>query len=99
MFPLSARQEIEMIGLTIMEISSEQMQAIVQWYLNNNLLNITFQKHHKSQVESVRQRSGGRFVIEFRAQADKSDALASGLLRINALSGLPPTATQPAEGD
>ena len=56
-----------MIGLTVMEISAEQMQAIVQWYLNNNLLNVTFQNHHESVVEDVRQRNNGRFVIEFRA--------------------------------
>lgn len=56
-----------MIGLTIMEISREQMLAIVQYYLNNNLLNITFQKHHESVVKDVRERSSGRFVIQFVA--------------------------------
>lgn len=57
-----------MVGLTIMDISEEEMNAIVQHYLNSNLLNTTFQEHHKSVVEEVRQRSNGRFVIEFRAQ-------------------------------
>lgn len=57
-----------MVGLTIMDISREEMNAIVQYYLNSNLLNTTFQEHHKSVVEEVRQRSNGRFVIEFRAQ-------------------------------
>lgn len=60
-----------MIGLTIMEISREQMAVIVQWYLNNNLLNITFQKHHQSVVENVHQRSNGRFVVEFVAENAK----------------------------
>lgn len=66
-----------MIGLTVMEISAEQMQAIVQWYLNNNLLNVTFQKHHESVVEDVRQRSSGRFMIEFRAKAERPKTSAS----------------------
>lgn len=70
-----------MIGLTVMEISTEQMQAIVQWYLNNNLLNVTFQKHHESVVEDVRQRSNGRFVIDFRAKAEKPKTLAVDLSR------------------
>lgn len=56
-----------MNGLTIMDIHQDEMRAIVQYYLNNNLLNTTFQKHHESVVEEVRQRSNGRFVIEFRA--------------------------------
>jgi hypothetical protein len=67
-----------MIGLTIMEISAEQMQGIVQWYLNNNLLNVTFQKHHESVVENVKQRSNGRFVIEFvakNAERPKAEAV------------------------
>jgi hypothetical protein len=57
-----------MIGLTIMDIYPDEMRAIVQFYLNNNLLNTAFQDHHKSVVEDVRQRSNGRFVIEFREQ-------------------------------
>lgn len=48
-----------------MEIDHEEMKAIVQYYLNNNLLNATFQKQHTSGVLNVRQRSNGRFVIEF----------------------------------
>ena len=70
-----------MIGLTIMEISAEQMQEIVQWYLNNNLLNTTFQKRHESVVEDVRQRNNGRFVVEFRAKAERPKTEVSGLSR------------------
>jgi hypothetical protein len=55
-----------MIGLTIMDIHEDEMKAIVQFYLNNNLLNVVFKEHHQSVVEAVRQRSNGRFVIEFR---------------------------------
>ena len=54
-----------MIGKTIMEVSQSEMIAIVQYYLNNDLLNTAFQTRHKSIVEDVRQRSSGRFVIEF----------------------------------
>ena len=65
-----------MIGLTIMDISREQMIAIVQFYLNNNLLNVTFQKHHQSVVEDVHQRSKGRFMVEFVAEnATKKEAV------------------------
>lgn len=57
-----------MIGLTIMDIHPDETRAIVQYYLNHNLLNTTFQVSHASVVEEVRQRSNGRFVIEFREQ-------------------------------
>lgn len=67
-FTAKQAEGIEMLGLTIMDIHQDEMRAIVQYYLNNNLLNTTFQDHHKSVVEEVRQRSNGRFVIEFREQ-------------------------------
>ena len=54
-----------MIGRTIMNIDREEMKAIVQHYLNSNLLNTTFQRQHTSGVLNVRQRGNGRFVIEF----------------------------------
>lgn len=57
-----------MKGRTVMEISREEMTAIVEFYLNNNLLNTTFQEHHKSKVVDVKERKvSGRFVIEFEA--------------------------------
>ena len=59
-----------MIGCTVMDISREEMIAIVQFYLNSNLLNVTFQKHHKSVVRHVHQRSSGRFAIEFLSEAE-----------------------------
>ena len=55
-----------MLGLTIMDIHEDEMKAIVQHYLNTNLLNTTFRDYHASVVEEVRQCSNGRFVIEFR---------------------------------
>jgi hypothetical protein len=64
-----------MIGLTIMDVHEDEMRAIVQFYLNNNLLNTAFQKHHESAVESVRQRSNGRFTIEFRARKQSTEAV------------------------
>lgn len=60
-----------MIGLTVMEISHEEMVAVVQFYLNNDLLNTTFQDRHKSVVEDVRQRKDGRFIIEFSAKEEQ----------------------------
>jgi hypothetical protein len=69
-----------------MDIHPDEMRAIVQFYLNNNLLNTTFKEHHKSIVEDVRQRSNGRFIIEFRASkaavvADVADAASGDRLR------------------
>lgn len=66
-----------MLGLTIMEISEAEMREVVQYYLNGNLLNTIFEEHHKSQVESVRQRKSGRFVIEFKAK-QKATAVIKG---------------------
>lgn len=53
-----------------MEISESEMMAVVQFYLNNNLLNTTFQKQHTARVTHVRERSNGRFVIEFDGQPE-----------------------------
>lgn len=51
-----------------MEISREEMVAIVEFYLNNNLLNVTFKEYHRSKVLDVKERKvSGRFVIEFEA--------------------------------
>ena len=59
-----------MIGSVIMEISETEMAAAVEFYLNRNLLNVTFESHHKATVTTVRQRSNGRFVIEFDGQPE-----------------------------
>jgi hypothetical protein len=72
-----------MKGLTIMDIDPDEMVAIVQYYLNNNLLNTTFREYHKSIVEDVRQRSNRRFVIEFREQKKAAAShAASSLIRL-----------------
>lgn len=59
-----------MIGTTVMDISESEMIAAMQFYLNSNLLNTTFQDRHKSVVTAVRQRSSGRFIIEFDGQPE-----------------------------
>lgn len=59
-----------MIGTIIMEISELEMVAAMEFYLNKNLLNVTFESHHKATVTAVRQRSNGRFVIEFDGQPE-----------------------------
>lgn len=53
-----------MIGLTVMEIGEQEMEAAIEYYLNRSVL------HHTARVIGVRQRSNGRFVIEFDGQPE-----------------------------
>jgi PBP1b-binding outer membrane lipoprotein LpoB len=53
-----------MTGHVIVEVSKEEMAAMVAYYLNNTLLNHTLEPKHHLFVRSVRQRSNGRFVID-----------------------------------
>lgn len=52
-----------MIGTAQMRISKEQMIAIVEYYLNKNLFNTTFEPQHKVKVVDQIRKSGDRFVI------------------------------------
>jgi hypothetical protein len=56
-----------MIGRVIMEIGEQEMVAVVQFYLNSSVFNAEFdsRKYHRAHVVGVRQRSNGRFVIDF----------------------------------
>lgn len=63
-----------MYGVTQMTISKEQMIAIVEHYLNTNLLNTTFHEEHKVKVIDQIRKMGNRFVITFEGlQKSKGD--------------------------
>jgi hypothetical protein len=57
-----------MIGRATMNISKEQMIAIVEHYLNNHLLNTTFHKEHTVKVVDQIRKTGDRFIIIFEGQ-------------------------------
>lgn len=55
-----------MIGTVIMDVSEGEMKSALQYYFNSEL----FFSKHKVKVTSVRQRSNGRFVIDFDGQPE-----------------------------
>lgn len=56
-----------MIGAITMEIGEPEIVAAMQFYLNNSVFNseLSHRKYHHAEVTAVRQRSNGRFIIEF----------------------------------
>lgn len=55
-----------MIGLIIMEVNEAEMRSALE-YFNGDLF---LKSEHKATVTKVRQRSSGRFVIEFRGKPE-----------------------------
>jgi hypothetical protein len=64
-----------MIGHVNMEIGEQEMIAMVQYYLNNSVFNAEFdsRKYHRAHVVGVRQRSNGRFVINFDGVPERQE--------------------------
>lgn len=54
-----------LIGKVTMEVSKEQMAAMVEYCLNNDVFYTTLRKQNRATVRKVRQRESGTFVIEF----------------------------------
>lgn len=61
-----------MIGSIAMEVSEAEIIAAIQFYLNHSVFTAQYdsRKYHRVYVTSVRQRSSGRFVIEFDGQPE-----------------------------
>lgn len=55
-----------------MEVGEAEMIAAVQFYLNQSVFTAEYgsRKYHRAYVTAVRQRSNGRFVIEFDGQPE-----------------------------
>jgi hypothetical protein len=72
---LSARREIEMIGHVVMEIGEQEMIVMVQFYLNSSVFTAEYdsRKYHRANVVSVKQRSNGRFVIDFDGLPERQE--------------------------
>ena len=64
-----------MIGRVIMEIGKQEMIAMVQYYLNNSAFDAELhsRKYHRAHVVEVRQRSNGRFVIDFDGVPERQE--------------------------
>lgn len=60
-----------MIGKVVMQISKEEMMAIVEHYLNSHLLNTTFHSEHKAKVVDQIRKSGDHFIVTFEGQQPK----------------------------
>lgn len=65
-----------MIGNVIMEVGEQEMIAMVQFYLNQSVFTAEYdsRKYHRANVISVKQRSNGRFVIDFEGLPEREDA-------------------------
>jgi hypothetical protein len=61
-----------MIGRTQMTISKEQMIAMVEYYLNDQLFLSALHPKHKATVVDQIRKSGERFVITFDGQLPKA---------------------------
>lgn len=60
-----------MIGTTQMTISKEQMIAIVEYYLNDELFMSALHTRHKAKVVDQIRKTGDRFVITFEGEMPK----------------------------
>jgi hypothetical protein len=64
-----------MIGHVIMEIGEQEMIAMVHFYLNHSVFTAEYdsRKYHRANVTSVKQRSNGRFVIDFDGVPERQE--------------------------
>lgn len=58
-----------MIGRATMNISKEEMIAIVENYLNKELFNTAFRANHKCRVVDQIRKAGDRFIITIEGEA------------------------------